>query len=94
MRRVPEDRRQGELLLSFETSDALLQLADGRPNDAVDVLERVLERERARGRRYVAACLETELTKALTASGRQAEADAAQARADAVLQPLGCVYPY
>jgi hypothetical protein len=94
LRGTPEDRRTGELLLGFETSEALLHLADGRPHDAVRVLERVVERERSRGRRYNAACLETELATALTAAGRKSDADAAQARAEAVLRPLGCVYPY
>jgi tetratricopeptide (TPR) repeat protein len=72
----------------------LLALLEGRAGEAVDQLELATERERRLGRTYYAACLELDLARALEAAGRTAAAQEAQARAAAVLEPLGCVNPF
>jgi len=75
-------------------ADGLLALLRGRADEAVAQLELATERERRLGRTYHAACLELDLARALEAAGRTAAAQERQARAAAVLEPLGCVNPF
>jgi hypothetical protein len=74
--------------------DGLLALDDGRAADAVGLLTEAVERERGLGLTYDAACLELDLARAFEAAGEEAAATEARARANAVLQPLGCVNPF
>jgi class 3 adenylate cyclase len=74
--------------------EALLALLHGRAAEAVAPLEEGIERQRELRRTYDAACLELELARALEAAGRSEEAREVQMRADAVLEPLGCVNPF
>jgi class 3 adenylate cyclase/tetratricopeptide (TPR) repeat protein len=72
----------------------LLVRLDGDPTTAARLL---LEAERelaAWDRAYDAACLALEAAVALEAAGDRAAAEAATARANAFLEPLGCVNPY
>jgi tetratricopeptide (TPR) repeat protein len=75
-------------------AEGLLSLLQGRAEEAVEQLEAAIERERELGRTYDAACLELDLARALEAMGQKAAAQKAQARAAAVLEPLGCVNPF
>jgi class 3 adenylate cyclase/tetratricopeptide (TPR) repeat protein len=72
----------------------LLARMEGRAQEAAGMLASAVDDVRAKGRTYDAACLELELAQALDESGDEAGADAARARAAAVLDPLGCVNPY
>jgi hypothetical protein len=74
--------------------EGLLALLEGRAGEAVEQLERAAERERQLGRTFPAACLELDLAEALEAAGETASARNAQARAETVLAPLGCVNPF
>jgi hypothetical protein len=49
---------------------------------------------RALGCHYDAACVALDLATALDAAGEPVRAEEARARANALLEPLGCVYPY
>jgi hypothetical protein len=72
----------------------LLARLDGDPVTAARLLleaERELE---AWDRAYDAACIALEAAVALEAAGDRAGAGAATARANAFLEPLGCVNPY
>ncbi len=94
MRHVPPEQQVGELGVAVQTSEALVAVTEGRPDDAAERFGGLIARETKLGRSYVAACFETELAAALAAAGRDDEATAARARADEVLRPLGCVYPF
>jgi hypothetical protein len=74
--------------------DALVALLEDRPAEAVAPLEEAVARQRELRRTYDVACLELELSRALEAAGKGDEAREAKARADAVLDPLGCVNPF
>ncbi len=74
--------------------EGLLSLLEGRADEAVEQLEAAVERERELGHTYHASCLELDLARALEAAGQEAAAQKAQARAAAVLEPLGCVNPF
>ena len=74
--------------------EGLLSLLEGRADEAAEQLEAAVERERELGHAYDAACLELDLARAFEAAGQKAAAQKAQARAAAVLQPLGCVNPF
>ena len=71
--------------------DGLLALSAGRAADALDLLTEAAERERRLGRTYDAALLDLDRSRALQAAGDEPAAREARARADAVLEPLGCV---
>jgi hypothetical protein len=73
---------------------ALQALIEGQATKAVGQLEEAVERQRELRRAFEAACLELELARALEAAGRGDEAQEVRARADAVLEPLGCVNPF
>jgi hypothetical protein len=74
--------------------EGLLALLEGHAGEAVEQLERAAERERQLGRTFPVACLELDLAQALEAAGETASARDAQARAETVLEPLGCVNPF
>jgi class 3 adenylate cyclase/tetratricopeptide (TPR) repeat protein len=74
--------------------EALQALMAGQATKAVGRLEQAVERQRELRRGFEAACLELELARALEAAGRGDEAQEVRARADGVLEPLGCVNPF
>jgi hypothetical protein len=74
--------------------EGLLSLLEGRAEEAAEQLEAAVERERELGHTYGAACLELDLARALETAGQKPAAHKAQARAAAVLEPLGCVNPF
>jgi hypothetical protein len=76
----------------LDSAHGLLALAGGRAAEAAGTLRRAVAGETARGAVYEAACLELDLAGALEAAGDEGGAEAARARADAVLGPLGCVH--
>jgi ATP/maltotriose-dependent transcriptional regulator MalT len=75
-------------------AEGLLALLQGRAGEAVEQLELAIERERQLGRTYPAACLELNLAEALEAAGRTDASKEVRARAESVLEPLGCVNPF
>jgi class 3 adenylate cyclase/tetratricopeptide (TPR) repeat protein len=75
-------------------AEGLLALLQGRADEAVERLKLATERERRLGHTYYAACLELDLARALETAGQKVAAQKAQARAAAVLEPLGCVNPF
>jgi hypothetical protein len=75
-------------------AEGLLALLQGRAGEAVEQLELAIERERRLGRTYPAACLELNLAEALEAAGRTDASKEVRARAESVLEPLGCVNPF
>jgi class 3 adenylate cyclase len=76
------------------TGEGLLALQHGNAGEAVAKLEAATDRMRRLGRSYDAACLELDLARALEAAGETSAANDTQARAAAVLEPLGCVNPF
>ena len=74
--------------------EGLLALDDGRAKDAVRLLTEAVERDRGLGLTYDAACLDLDLARALEQAGDESSANEVRARANAVLQPLGCVNPF
>jgi hypothetical protein len=74
--------------------DGLLALSAGRATDAVDLLTEAADRDRRLARTYDAALLDLDLSRALEAAGDEPAASEARARANAVLEPLGCVNPF
>jgi class 3 adenylate cyclase/predicted ATPase len=62
--------------------------------EAASLLERSESCLRALGRDYDAACVALELARALETVGAAADASTVRGRAVAVLEPLGCVYPW
>jgi class 3 adenylate cyclase/tetratricopeptide (TPR) repeat protein len=76
------------------TALGLVALADGAAERAVDLLTRAHAIDHSQGAFYDAACVELEIARALAAVGDAAGAEAARARADAVLGPLGVVNPF
>jgi tetratricopeptide (TPR) repeat protein len=75
-------------------TEGLLALQHGNAGEAVRKLEAATGRKRQLGRSFDAACLDLDLTRALEAAGQSAAAHEIQARAAAVLEPLGCVNPF
>jgi hypothetical protein len=67
-------------------------VAEGRPGEALEPFLLALAYESDRGAVYDAACCELDLATALERAGDAEAATAARARADAVLDPLGCVH--
>ena len=74
--------------------DGLLALEEGRAEEAAELLARAAGRERSLGRTYDAAVLELDLARALEKAGDEAAANEVRSRADAFLEPLGCVNPF
>jgi hypothetical protein len=72
----------------------LLALEHGNAGEAVAKLEAATDRMQQLGRIFDAACLELDLARALDAAGEAASAKDVDARAAAVLEPLGCVNPF
>jgi hypothetical protein len=72
----------------------LLARLDGDPDAAVGELTSVEEELRRLGRHYDAACIALEVADSLGLAGQQASAEEARARANELLEPLGCVNPY
>ena len=66
----------------------------GDHEEAARLLATVETRLGALGRQYDAACIALDVARALEAGDDRSGAEAARARADALLEPLGCVYPY
>jgi class 3 adenylate cyclase/tetratricopeptide (TPR) repeat protein len=84
----------GKSQTSLLAGEGLLALAAGRAQDAVDLLAEAADRDRRLGRMYDAAVLDLDLARALETAGDEAGAAEARARANAVLEPLGCVNPF
>jgi tetratricopeptide (TPR) repeat protein len=94
MRPVLLDVATGRLQTSLIAGEGLIALLEERPDEAVERLTEAVERERALGFAYDAACLELDLARALEAQGDGDAAAQARARAISVLEPLGCVHPF
>jgi hypothetical protein len=94
MRPVLLDVATGRLQTSLIAGEGLIALLEERPDEAVERLTEAVERERALGFAYDAACLELDLARALEAQGDGDAAAQARARAVSVLEPLGCVHPF
>jgi class 3 adenylate cyclase/tetratricopeptide (TPR) repeat protein len=75
-------------------AEGLLALQHGNAREAVRKLEAATGRKRQLGRSLDAGCLDLDLARALEAAGQSAAANEVQARAAAVLEPLGCVNPF
>ena len=80
------------LAISATVADGLVALAAG--DTAAALLRDAAERERSFGWRYRAACIDLDVARALDAAGRPGEATSARDRAQAILEPLGCVNAY
>ncbi|MBA2742517.1 MAG: hypothetical protein H0U46_10950 [Actinobacteria bacterium] len=72
----------------------LLARIDGKAEESARILASVEEQLRAFGRHYDAACIALDLALSLEAAGEDGSAEAARTRANELLEPLGCVYPY
>ena len=57
-------------------------------------LARVEDELRALGRHYDAACVALDLAESLAMAGDESAAEVVRARANELLEPLGCVYPF
>jgi class 3 adenylate cyclase/tetratricopeptide (TPR) repeat protein len=79
---------------TFDAVEGLVALLDGELDDAVRLLGTAEESMRGEGRAFDAACITLELASALDRGGDAADAQAARARAAAVLEPIGCVNPF
>jgi hypothetical protein len=82
------------IVIGATVAEGLLSLATGKAEEGVAALTDAAEQERGLGWLYRAAYLDLDVARALEAAGRDAEAEQAQARARAVLEPLGCVHAY
>jgi hypothetical protein len=80
--------------LAMTVTRGLLMALVGEPKDAAAILLGAEESLRGLGRHYDAACVALDAARALEATGDALAADAARARAAALLDPLGCVNPY
>lgn len=78
----------------FSVAQGLLAFLDGQARDAARVLASAEEDLRALGRHYDAGCVALDVARALDETGDTAGAEAARARAAALLEPLGCINPY
>ena len=72
----------------------LLDLAEGRSAAAVESLRKAAAFQHEQGYAFDAACLKLDLARALEADGREEEAAAVRADAEAYLASLDCVNPY
>jgi hypothetical protein len=77
--------------ISAMVAEGLLALAVGDADSAATQLLEGAEWERRLGWVYRAACIDLDVARALDAAGKTAEAAAARDRANAILEPLGCV---
>ena len=82
------------IAIAATAASGLVALAAGRATEAVELLGAAAEWERRLGWPYRAACLDLDLSRALTAAGAERGASAARERATAVLAPLRCVHAY
>jgi class 3 adenylate cyclase/tetratricopeptide (TPR) repeat protein len=80
--------------ISATVAEGLVSLAAGDADTAVTLLNDAAEQERGFGWSYRAACIDADVARALDDAGRPTEAAAARDRANAILEPLGCVHAY
>jgi hypothetical protein len=81
------------LAVSVSVGDALLALAEGRADEAVERLRAAVARDEGLGFAFDAACLRLELARALAAAGRGDEEAVVRAEAERFLSALACVHP-
>ncbi len=84
----------GAAAMASAATRGLLARLDGEYDESAAILASVEEELRSLGRDYDAACVALDIATSLEAAGRAEEANAARARANALLEPLRCVYPY
>ena len=80
--------------ISAAVAEGLVALAAGDADAAAARLRDAADRERGFGWAYRAACIDLDVARALDTAGRPTEAAAARDRANAILEPLGCVNAY
>lgn len=83
----------GRLTSDVAAACGLLELGEGRPDAAAELLERAAAANRALGYKFDAAALELDLARALEAGGQSARATAVRWEAEAFMASLGCVNP-
>ncbi len=76
------------------TTGGLLARLEGDLDTSVDALTSVEAELRGLGRQYDAACMALEVAESLALAGQESPAEEARARANELLEPLGCVNPY
>jgi hypothetical protein len=91
MRPTGGEAQTAKLGTSLTAGEGLLALMEQRAGEAVEKLTAAIERERALGYVFDAACLELDLARALEADDREDAAAEARTHAASVLEPLGCV---
>ena len=82
------------IAISATVAEGLVALAAGDADTAAALLHDAAERERGFGWTYRAACIDLDVARALDAARRPGEATSARDRAQAILEPLGCVNAY
>ena len=80
--------------ISAAVAEGLVALAAGDADAAAAQLRDAADRERGFGWAYRAACIDLDVARALDTAGRPTEAAAGRDRANAILEPLGCVNAY
>jgi len=89
-----EEADSPRIAIAATAASGLVALAAGRATEAVELLGVAAEWEWRLGWPYRAACLDLDLSRALTEAGAERDASAARERAAAVLTPLRCVNAY